>query len=127
MALILTTTITVCGYPGEYLRISDYHSNGVTDTVCMSLLGSKALRISGADPLPYSLQFVFSPTDHPLSELDPDTIDVTLCDDIRDLEKHARYQHLKSVLAAAKAQPDQEELTASERLSLIIDGALDDV
>ena len=128
MAFIKSKTLQN-GTTGTYWRILQNNGNAQRKDkhIELALYLSKAQRLaSPSDPLPYSVTFNFAPGDHPLSELDPDSIDIALIEDVDTLENHLVYQHIKAVASLAAAK-DEIDRSANEHTALFFVDAQDDV
>lgn len=126
MALIKTKEVDSTGISGDYWRILEHYTNDSSDVVTLQLYASKAARTAGKSPLAEAVQFIFQAMDHPLDELNVDTVVVNNINDFRDLETHVRYQHIKAVATVANGKA-VEDLTPNERKALFFYGATDDL
>ena len=122
MALIKSLTLE-SGAIGNYWRITRREINDYGEHLALALYIDKTKRQTFSH-LPMEVQFDFRPDDHPLSEFDPERVDTNLVDDIRDLELHVRYLHIRDIAAVAKAKTI--ELTPNEKAALFFVDAVDD-
>lgn len=139
------TIIDDTGTTGEYWKItqdnfSEQREDGVVD---LEVYVSQAMRDVGKNSLTNeSKEFNFREGDHPLSELDPDSIDTDLVVNsvkgeswVRSFRLHCLYEHIKAIALAAKDKQDvidasadpesEDQLTQNELLALIFHDAED--
>lgn len=117
------------GTSGNYWKIvqNNGNANRKDKHIELALYLSKAQKMQAPDvPLPYSVTFNFQLGDHPLSELDPDKIDVNLIEEIDTMEIHCVYQHIKAIASLAVAK-DEIDRTSNEQAAVFFYGAQDDV
>ena len=107
------------GVTGDYWKLIQNNNDENNSVVTLVLYLTQAGRDAGQNPLDEKVQFVFKLGDHPLSEFDVDTLDMTLVDDFTQLEKHVRYQHIMNIASIAKAIEDANvDLPAEEQVVL---------
>ena len=137
MAITLNTELDNTGVFGDYFKIEAWNNHAISGSavVTIQLYQSKAGREEGKNALNHSVQFHFTPGDHPISEFNVGTIDTTGVNDFRDLELHVRYQHIMNVAVIAKAiddanvgLPEEEQTTLSgneQKALLFVNGVRD--
>ena len=112
MGILKTEQQDNTGVFGEYWKLIQHNNDDKKNVVDLVLYLTQAGRDSGQNALDEKVQFIFKLGDHPLSDFDVDTLDMTLVDDFTQLEKHVRYQHIMNIASIAKAK--QDVIDASE-------------
>ena len=106
MGILKSHELDNTGVTGEYWKLIQNNNDDDKSVVTLVLYQSQVGRNSGKNALDERVQFIFTLEDHPLSEFDVDTLDMTLVDDFAQLEKHVRYQHIMNIASIAKAIED---------------------
>ncbi len=111
------------GVTGDYWRILQRNSNfdRNDDVVTLQLYISQSGREEGHTPLNESIQFNFRPSDHPLSEFDPELVDTTAVEDFRDLELHVRYLHISNIAVIAEGKFEEERSDNEKKAVFFVD------
>ena len=142
MAFVKTKELP-SGISGDYWRIIQVstHQDRDDHVVQLQLYLSQAGREFGNQPLSETVQFNFAPGDHPLSELNEESVDTALVTNTPLIDwwykrfcLHCLYLHIRAVSLAAKAKDDanaglppeeQVALSANEQLALFFWDAAD--
>lgn len=122
---IIKALETNFGDSANYWRVVQINQNSDRTDFVVILAGymDENARRSGKTPM-NSVQFDFSPFDHPIAELDPNLVDEARLSEWTDFDKHLAYLHIK-VVASVAAGKVEEERTANERAAVAFSGATD--
>lgn len=121
MGLIKQTTLQ-SSVTGEYWRIIEVNDHADRGSVAtLQLYVSKTARDADAQPLPLSLQFVFT-----LGEVEAMIPDENLPEGWRDVWYHVHYLLIKAAAESGHAKPE-EERTQNEQLAQVIYGSQDEI
>lgn len=121
MALIKQTELPT-QESGDYWRLIEVNDHAGRGSVAtLQLYKSKTARLSDAQPLAMSLQFIFT-----LDEVEDAVPDENLPEGWRDVWYHVHYLLIKAAAESGYAKPP-EERTTNEQLAQVIYGATDDI
>ena len=135
---IIKSLQTQYGTEATYWRIILINQHADSLSFVVDLAGYRDEAARRADKVPYKeARFNFTPYDHPLAELDPDTVNPALLEDWRNFDFHLTYVNIKAIAAIAKAKQDaidallpaevtpEMQLTDNEQTALQFFGAED--